>query len=262
MSFTDTLMLKVRKAIDDTLARFNPFTGDDPLIVPREALPAPENSPYAPAGAAFDARSLWGRPLQEGVPADGDAYLWDADAAAFVLGAAAGGGGGSGAGFLASLGGDQALSGGAVKVDLNTESHDLGGLYDTATAQWTPPAGPLAIKYRVVTSDNADGDPLVQIRRNGGIVYEREGGRYSRDGQGWSESTFIGMADEGDEFELFVTLDGATLTTDTYWSGMTGGGGGTGVVGGGGVPAPFVYLVDDDGVYLVDDDGAYLWEPL
>lgn len=260
MAYQESILKRVKKMIDDTLARFNPFTGDHPLIVPRESLPAPENSPYAPAGAAFDARSLWGRPLQEGAPADGDAYLWDEAAGAFVLGAAAGGGG-NGAGFLASLGDDQVLSGGAVKANMDTEAHDLGGLYDPALARWTPPAGPLAIKYRIVTSDNADGDPLVQIRRNGSVVYEREGGRYSRDGQGWSESTYIGTSEEGDEFELYVTLDGATLTADSYWSGMTGGGG-TGAGGGGGVPAPFVYLTDDDGVYLVDDDGAYLWEPL
>lgn len=230
--YNESILRAVRKMINDTLRRFNPFAGDHPITVPGAALPPPEESPYAPAGAAFDARFLWGRPLQEGAPADGDAYLWDEDAEAFVLGAAAGGGDGTAAAFKAYLSTNTAAAAAAV-LPMGSETYDLGGFYDPATYTWTPPPGPVAFMLRTKLADNS-GDISVQIRKNGAIVFAKEGGRYSVGGQAMMEAPYLDQANGSDAFQLWaenISASGSLVAVATFWAGMCAGGGGGGGTG-------------------------------
>lgn len=261
MSYAERLLLVVKKMVEDHLARWNPFVGDTTITIPGEALPPPEKSPYAPAGAAFDARRLWGRPLQEGAPDDGDAYLWNAEAEAFVLGAASGGGGtgiGGGAGFRASLGVPQLLSATPSVISMSAEDYDNGEHYEPFNYAWTPPAGPVAFVFRIHANTNVD--VVASIYKNGAAIYSRPAGRYSYGGGSWVETAFMDLASGTDVYTLYASSgEGPTLQPGTtYWAGMVAGGGGGGA--GPGIPPPYAYLVDSDGKYLLDADGAYLWE--
>jgi hypothetical protein len=231
MSYQEALLLKVRRMIDETLKRWNPFTGEHAITVPREALPLPEDSPYAPAGAAFDARFLWGRPLAEGAPAEGDAYLWSESEEAFILGPAAGGGeeeGEGGAGFSAYLAAPQVLSPTPIVLPATTEIFDIGGFYDTSTYRWSPPVGTVVLTYRMRVDDNAI-EPTVQIFKTGLLAFSRTGGRYSYLTDGWAEGFWIGSSNGSDWFELRVSAaSGNLLAGDTFWAGLHSGGAGTG----------------------------------
>lgn len=235
--YHEKLLARYVKRLEETLKRWNPFTGDAPITVPREALPPAEKSPYASAGSAFDARKFWGRALQEGAPTEGDAYLWDETAGAFVLGPAAGGEPEAGTGFLAHGGADQDLEDDPIKFLATTQNWDLGGLYNAAAATWTPPVGPVVFLFHIRTHTSSV-QPVIGVYKNGGPAWLKYGGRYSYLGDGWTEGVWMDFAGGADVYELRVGLhpDDAGETAnivagESFWSGVAiqaGGGSGGG----------------------------------
>lgn len=233
-------MRKVRKAIDDTIERWNPFTGDNPLLVPGNALPPPETSPYAGRGTEFDARKFWGRPLQEGAPSDGDAYLWNAALEQFVLGAAAGGESEPGIGFMAHGASDQDIDSTPITFLATTQNWDLGGLYNAPAAQWTPPAGPVLFLFHIRSSTSSI-QPVIGVYKNGGPGWVKSGGRYSYLGDGWTEGVWIDYAGGTDVYEIRVSIHpddvgepGSIVAGESFWAGIAiqaGGGGSGGGIG-------------------------------
>lgn len=269
--FNDKLVRYIHETIEAFLRRW-PFdirmaTGQ----LPTTSLPpgGDTGDGFSPAPHAhlefYDAHKFYGRPISSAVPQDGEAFIWSDADTMFVLGAA---GGGGAAAFKAQLAADFDMDGGNLYVlPTTTELYDLGGLFDSSADvySWTPPAGPVAFMYRLRMSTNSQ-DVTTYLSKNGATAYTKTGGRYSYLGSGWVESTFFDLASGSDTYQLKVHVDddATLLSSDSWWAGMVGGGGGGGGGTGGpiGPPAPFVYMVDSDGVLLVDSDGRYLYEDL
>lgn len=225
-SYQTSILRKVQKMVEDTLKRWNPFTGDSPITVPREALPPAENSPYASSGSQYDARKFYGRPIQDIAPSQGFGYVWDTATSQFILGPASGDNG-SGTGFRAQLAATTLTATASTVVPMATESYDIGNRYNPATYQWNPPAGPVVFMYRV-RLDTASVDITVEIRKNGAVMFSRTGGRYSYLGSGWVEAVAMDNANGADVYDLRVSGDGVAsmLPGDTFWSGISAGGSG------------------------------------
>lgn len=248
MGYQERILHKCRKMINDTLARWNPFVGDSTITIPGNALPRPEDTPYASAGSAFDARKFWGRDIDEpgvGEPVEGDAYLWSEELSKFILGPAAGGEPDStaGIGFLAHGSGTQELTDTPTKFIANTQNWDLGGFYDATTYTWKPPAGPVVMMFSV--RNNPSGiQPLIGFYKNGGPGWVKYGGRYSFTGDAYTDGMWMDFAGGEDVYELRVWLhpddagESSNIISDqSFWAGVAiqlassvGGGGSGGIV--------------------------------
>lgn len=265
MSYTDKLLNKVRTLIEEYLKRWPEQIAREGGL-PWNTMPTSDEEHPGFADAFhdhpqfYDARKIWGRDVENAIPDEGDGLVWDGEK--WAVGPV-GSGDGAGADFKAYLAADTDVDG-VPGVPMTNVVYNRGDLYNAGTRTWTPPAGPVAFMFRTRLENNS-GDINITITKNGSAAYSKAAGRYAVDGSAHVDGYWQDDANGTDQYQLAVynvSASGDLLASDTFWSGMTGGTGGGGGAGGGGVPAPFVYLIDEDGAYLTDADGAYLYEAL
>lgn len=202
----------------------------------------------------YDAHKIWNRLIESAEPDVGDGLVWDGTQ--FALG----GVGGGGSGFKAFLTINTPIDSSTNITAFGNEIYDTDGTYDSSSCVWTPPAGLIALIGRTHLDVNLD--IVTAFVKNGTVAYIKHSGRYTHEGDAYTDFFWQDLANGTDVYELAITGDSGTLLSlNTYWAGIAIGGNSS-IGGGGGVPSPFVYLVDDDGAYLVDSDGAYLFEDL
>lgn len=101
--------------------------------------------------------------------------------------------------------------GATVKVTMDTEVFDVGGLYDAAQSRWTPPAGRIRLSARIAaTGVKASGGIQAYIYKNGALLRL---GSYFPLQTGNSSVSCLDVANGTDYYELYAYADATTTVT-------------------------------------------------